>query len=69
MEETKSRGGARAGAGRPKGSKNRIPAEGRKTLFKSITVSGYPEEITKIQEAAAKAGMSVSRYIINRCLG
>lgn len=46
------KGGARAGAGRPKGSKNRIPAEGRKTLFKSI-----------------EKGMSVSRYIIDRCLG
>lgn len=63
------KGGARAGAGRPKGSKNRIHAEGRKTLFKSITVSGYPDEIAKIQKAAAEKGMSVSRYIIDRCLG
>ncbi len=62
------KGGARPGAGRPKGSfKSGVP--GRKTLFRSFTVSSYPEEYEEIKSKAAEAGKSVSRFLIDLALG
>ena len=53
---------------RPKGSKNKIPAQGRKTIFASTTISGYPEEIEQLKQKAKEAGKTVSRYIIESLL-
>ncbi len=53
---------------RPKGSKNKTPAQGRKTLFANTTISGTPEEIQKIKELAKNANKTVSRYVIDMIL-
>lgn len=53
---------------RPKGSKNKTPAQGRKTIFKSVTIVGSPEEVEKLKELAEKSGKSVSRFIIETIL-
>ena len=62
------RGGYREGAGRPKGSPNKGTELGRKTVFKSITISGSPEEVERIRQLAESSGKSVSRFIIERIL-
>lgn len=53
-------GGAREGAGRKRGS-----GTGRKKEFQSTSVSGTPQEIAVLKAAAAKAGKSVSRYVLD----
>ncbi len=63
-----ARGGYREGGGRPKGSPNKGTELGRKTQFKTISVSGYPEEIEAIKELAKNAGKSVSRFIVETIL-
>ena len=68
MSGEKTWGGKRAGAGRPKGSLNKKPAAGRKTVFASTTISGSPEEIAAVKEKAAAAGKSVSRFLIELAL-
>lgn len=62
------RGGYRQGGGRPKGSPNKGTELGRKTIFKSVTISGSPEEVEKIKQLAEASGKSVSRFIIERIL-
>lgn len=43
-------------------------ATGRKTIFASVTISGYPEEVEKIKALAKESGKSVSRFIIEKIL-
>jgi len=62
------RGGYRPGGGRPKGSPNKGTELGRKTIFKSVTISGSPEEVEKIKQLAEASGKSVSRFIIEKIL-
>ena len=58
MEGNKGRrGGPQPGSGRP-----RIDVHKK---FKTISISGSPEEIELIQERAKASGKSVSRYIID----
>ncbi len=66
--ENEKRGGKRAGAGRPKGAPNKGTELGRKTLFKSTTISGAPSEIDALKELAEKNGKSLSRFIIETLL-
>lgn len=70
MEKTKSTwGGVREGQGRPKGSKNKTPAQGRKTVFKTVSISGTPEEVDKLKQLALDAGYkSFSRFVIESLL-
>lgn len=63
-----SSGGKREGAGRPKGAKNKVPAQGRKKIFASITISGTPEEVAKIKLLAKENNKSVSRFMLEKCL-
>ena len=53
------------GRGRPAGSKNKTPAQGRKTLFQSMSVSGKPEEIAALKKRATSVGKSVSRLVLD----
>lgn len=53
---------------RPKGSKNKNPAQGRKTIFANTTISGTPEEIALLKEKAKQAGKTVSRYVMDLAL-
>lgn len=62
------RGGYREGGGRPKGSPNKGTELGRKTQFKTISVSGYPEEIEAIKKLAQESGKSVSKFVIESIL-
>ena len=59
------KGGYRPGAGRKP-----LPPElkGRKTMFKTISISGYPEEVEKLKKQAAAEGLSVSRYIFSHLI-
>ncbi len=59
------RGGYREGGGRPKGSPNKGTELGRKTIFKTISISGYPEEIEAVKALAEKSGKSVSRFLLD----
>lgn len=68
MEEVISWGGKREGSGRPKGAKNKNPAGGRRTLFKSKSVTGYPEEIEQLEKMAEASGKSFSRFVIESLL-
>ena len=54
MEDKKTRGGARPGAGRPKGVKR---------PYKVVSVNLTLEYEAKLKEAAAKAGLSVSKFV------
>lgn len=55
------RGGAREGAGRPKGS-----GKGLKRV--SFSVSCQPEELEKIKELAKASGKTTSRFLIDLAL-
>ena len=68
MEESKTWGGKREGSGRPKGARNKTPAGGRKTLFKSKSVTGYPEEIAELEKMAEASGKPFSRFVIEALL-
>ncbi len=50
---------------RPKGSKNKTPAQGRITPYATISIAGSPEEIARVKALAAKAGKTVSRYLLD----
>ena len=50
---------------RTPGTKNKKPAQGRKTIFQSSSVSGSPVEIALLKAQAEKAGKSVSRYVLD----
>lgn len=62
------RGGYRQGGGRPKGSPNKGTELGRKTIFKSTTISGSPEEIDALKILAEENGKSLSRFVIESLL-
>lgn len=53
---------------RPVGSKNKKPAQGRKTIFQSTSVSGKPEEIAHLKALAEKNGKTVSRLVLDWAL-
>lgn len=67
MEETKSHGGSRAGAGRKKGGSN---AEKQKTGYKTgrIVISCLESEAANIKELAAQSGKSVSQFVVESIL-
>ena len=50
------------GGGRPK------KAESEKTIYKTISIAGNPEEINKIKELAKSENKTVSRFIIEKIL-
>lgn len=50
---------------RPKGSKNKTPAQGRKKIFQTVSISGTPEEIAALKACAAQKGKTVSRLVID----
>lgn len=50
------------------GAKNKKPAQGRKTVFQSSSVSGKPEEIAHLKALAAKYGKTVSRLVLDWAL-
>lgn len=54
--------------GRPKGSPNKGTELGRKTIFKTTTISGSPEEIDRLKQLAEASGKSFSRFIIETLL-
>lgn len=58
-------GGARPGAGRKKGSVKE-GSTGRKKIFRTVSISGTPEEIAKLKANAAAAYQTVSRFVISR---
>lgn len=49
--------GARAGCGRK--------ATGRQKIYATTAIAGTPEEIEKLKKAAAAAGKSVSRFVLD----
>lgn len=52
-------GGSRSGSGRKKTG----------AVFVSTTISGSPEEIQKLKDKAKQAGLSVSRFVLDRLVG
>ncbi len=55
------KGGKRAGAGRPAGTKKKI-------IAKRITITIYPDEEEIIKKLAKERGKSVSRYLVENAL-
>lgn len=55
-EKKSNRGGARVGSGRK--------ATGRKIIYKTVSISGTPEEIEQLKQIAEKSGKTFSRFII-----
>lgn len=53
---------------RTPGAKNKKPAEGRKTFFKTFSISASFEEAEKLKELAKKEGKTLSRYLIDLAL-
>lgn len=48
------------------------PGSGRKktgAVFVNTTISGSPEEIQKLKDKAKQAGLSVSRFVLDRLVG
>ena len=41
---------------------------GRRKLFTNTTISGTPEEIIALKEAAKRAGKTVSRFVLDAVL-
>lgn len=58
-----TQGGARAGAGRPAGAKNKQPAEGRKVI--SASISMLPEQWEKLdsQRGEEPRGKHIARKL------
>lgn len=52
-------GGTRPGSGRKKTG----------AVFVNTTISGSPEEIQKLKDKAKQAGLSVSRFVLDRLVG
>lgn len=63
-----TRGGRREGAGRPKGSPNQHPHDPAKARTGRIVISCTEGEKRVIKELADEAGMSVSEYVLKRCM-
>jgi predicted DNA-binding protein len=53
---------------RPAGSKNKKPAEGRKTIYKTISISALPEEVEQLKALAQKSGKTLSRFLVELAL-
>mgnify|MGYP002517377650 FL=1 len=53
---------------RPKGAKNKNPAQGRKTVFKTMSISGKQGEIEYLKQLAEKNGKTVSRLVLDWAL-
>ncbi len=65
-------GGARKGAGRKAGWSERGEAGGRPATGVrrvSFSVSCQPEELEAVKAAAAKAGKTVSRFLLDLAIG
>lgn len=58
--EMSKHGGARKGAGRK--------PTGRLKIFKTISISGTPEEIERLKALAETSGKSFSRFVIDTLL-
>lgn len=66
-EEKKNWGGARAGAGRPKGaSGKKRPADSLRSA--RIVLACTEDEKTKLKELAASEGKNVTEYILDALL-
>ena len=63
MEEVSSWGGKRKGAGRPKGT-----TRGTQRPYKHMSVCFLEEDAAAIKEAAAKAGLTVSKFLADKAL-
>ena len=61
-EEKKYTGYGYHGGGRPA----MAPAD--RKVFKTVSISGSPEEIEKLKEMANTKNVSVSRYVLRKCL-
>ncbi|WP_296333963.1 hypothetical protein [uncultured Treponema sp.] len=49
--------------GRPKGSPNKGTELGRKTIFKTMSISGRPEEMDALKNLAKARNKSVSKLV------
>ena len=54
---------------RTKGSKNVKPAQGRKTIYKTFSISALSEDYEKIKELAEKENLTISKLVIKKVLG
>lgn len=61
-EKTDNRGGARAGAGRPK-----LP-DSEKVKYERHTIVFKPEDWSEINRIAKECGKTVSRYMVDKSL-
>ena len=50
------------------GGRKKLPEELKKK-FKTISISGTPEEIDKLKQKASDTDLSVSRFVLKTCLG
>lgn len=53
---------------RPAGSKNKKPAEGRKIIYKTFSISALPEEAEQLKALAEKSGKTLSRFLVELAL-
>ena len=63
-EKKDTRGGARPGAGRPKGT-----TKGRTRIYKKINLSFLEEDYEEMKRLADESGKSFSRFIADSVLG
>ena len=49
--------------GRPKGSLNKVPAQGRRRV--SFSVSCQPEELAELKKLVASSGKTMSRFLLD----
>ena len=62
-------GGKRSGAGRPKGSLKKSQHRDETLRTARVVVSCTEAEKNKLKELADAQGMSMSEFILSRCLG
>ena len=67
-EEKKNWGGARAGAGRPKGALGKNPRPAETLRNARIILSCTEDEKAKLKELAASHGKNVTEYILDTLL-
>lgn len=53
---------------RPAGSKNKKPAEGRKTIYTNLSISALPEEAEQLKALAEQSGKTLSRFLVELAL-
>ena len=56
------------GKGRPKGSPNKGTELGRKTIYKTFSISALPEDYEKIKELAEKENLTISKLVVKKVL-